>query len=160
MINKFLNIFKIPDLRKKLLFTSIMILIYRLGGKVPVPGIDKAALAAVMQNFTNSLLGLYDMFAGGFFTQASIFALGIMPYISASIIIQLLGAVLPYFQRLNKEGEEGRKKIIQLTRYGTVLISTMQAIGVAVFLANQEITGVGSVVPNPNFFFYFVSFLT
>ena len=116
MMEKFLNIFRIPDLRKKLIFTGLLLLVYRLGGKVPVPGIDRAALAAVMENFANSLLGLYDMFAGGFFSQASIFALGIMPYISASIIIQLLGAVMPYFQRLQKEGEEGRKKIIQLTK--------------------------------------------
>jgi preprotein translocase subunit SecY len=114
MMDKFLNIFRIPDLRKKLIFTGLLILVYRLGGKVPVPGIDRAALAMVMQNFTNSLLGLYDMFAGGFFSQASIFALGIMPYISSSIIIQLLGAVIPYFQRLQKEGEEGRKKLPKL----------------------------------------------
>ena len=134
MIDKFLNIFRIPDLRKKLIFTSLLILVYRLGGMVPVPGVDRSALAMVMQNFTNSLLGLYDMFAGGFFSQASIFALGIMPYISASIIIQLLGAVVPYFQRLQKEGEEGRKKITQITRYGTVLIATLQSVGVAVFL--------------------------
>jgi len=160
MIEKFLNIFRIPDLRKKLIFTGLLILVYRLGGKVPVPGIDRAALAAVMQNFTNSLLGLYDMFAGGFFTQASIFALGIMPYISASIIIQLLGAVIPYFQRLQKEGEEGRKKIIQITRYGTVMISTLQAIGVAVFLANYPATSVGPVVPNPGLSFYFVTIIT
>jgi len=160
MIDKFLNIFRIADLRKKLLFTAAMILVYRLGGKVPVPGIDKVALAAVMQNFTNSLLGLYDMFAGGFFTQASIFALGIMPYISASIIIQLLGAVVPYFQRLQKEGEEGRKKIIQITRYGTVLLSTMQAIGVAVFLANYPSTAVGPIVPNVGISFYFVTIIT
>ena len=160
MIDKFLNIFKIADLRKKLLFTAAMILIYRLGGKVPVPGIDKVALAAVMQNFTNSLLGLYDMFAGGFFTQASIFALGIMPYISASIIIQLLGAVVPYFQRLQKEGEEGRKKIIQLTRYGTVVLASLQAIGVSVFLANYPATAVGPVVPNVGGAFYFVTIIT
>ena len=95
MIGKFLNIFKIPDLRKKLFFTSMMILIYRLGGVVPVPGVDKNALAFLMQGFEGTLLGLYDMFAGGFFSQASIFALGIMPYISASIIIQLLGAIVP-----------------------------------------------------------------
>ena len=117
MIGKFLNIFKIPDLRKKLFFTSMMILIYRLGGVVPVPGVDKNALAFLMQGFEGTLLGLYDMFAGGFFSQASIFALGIMPYFSASIIIQLLGAIVPYFQRLQKEGEEGRKKIIQLHLY-------------------------------------------
>ncbi len=160
MISKIINIFKIDDLRKKLLFTSLMILIYRLGGKVPVPGIDKSALAAVMQNFSNSLLGLYDMFAGGFFSQASIFALGIMPYISASIIIQLLGAVVPYFQKLQKEGEEGRKKITQLTRYGTVVLATLQATGVSVFLASYPATAVGPVVPNVGPLFYFVTIIT
>jgi len=159
MMEKFLNIFKIPDLRKKLIFTGLLLLVYRLGGKVPIPGIDKTALASMMQGYANSLLGLYDMFAGGFFSQASIFALGIMPYISASIIIQLLGAVVPYFQRLQKEGEEGRKKIIQITRYGTVMIASLQAIGMSVFLTSQT-TSVGPVVPNPNFVFYFVTILT
>ena len=159
MMEKFLNIFKIPDLRKKLIFTGLLLLVYRLGGKVPIPGIDKTALASMMQGYANSLLGLYDMFAGGFFSQASIFALGIMPYISASIIIQLLGAVIPYFQRLQKEGEEGRKKIIQITRYGTVMIASLQAIGMSVFLASHT-TNVGPVVPNPNFAFYFVTILT
>ena len=159
MLDKFLNIFRIPDLRKKLIFTGLLLLVYRLGGKVPIPGIDKTALASMMHGYANSLLGLYDMFAGGFFSQASIFALGIMPYISASIIIQLLGAVLPYFQRLQKEGEEGRKKIIQLTRYGTVLISSLQATGMSVFLSSQT-TSVGPVVPNANFAFYFVTILT
>jgi preprotein translocase subunit SecY len=159
MMEKFLNIFKIPDLRKKLVFTGLLLLVYRLGGKVPIPGIDKTALASMMQGYANSLLGLYDMFAGGFFSQASIFALGIMPYISASIIIQLLGAVIPYFQRLQKEGEEGRKKIIQITRYGTVMIASLQSIGMSVFLTSQT-TSVGPVVPNPNFVFYFVTILT
>ena len=159
MMEKFLNIFKIPDLRKKLIFTGLLLLVYRLGGKVPIPGIDKTALASMMQGYANSLLGLYDMFAGGFFSQASIFALGIMPYISASIIIQLLGAVVPYFQRLQKEGEEGRKKIIQITRYGTVMIASLQAFGMSVFLTSQT-TSVGPVVPNPNFVFYFVTILT
>ncbi len=158
-MEKFLNIFKIPDLRKKLVFTGLLLLVYRLGGKVPIPGIDKTALASMMQGYANSLLGLYDMFAGGFFSQASIFALGIMPYISASIIIQLLGAVIPYFQRLQKEGEEGRKKIIQITRYGTVMIASLQAIGMSVFLTSQT-TSVGPVVPNANFVFYFVTILT
>ena len=159
MIDKFLNIFRIPDLRKKLIFTALLLLVYRLGGKVPIPGIDKTALAAMMQGYANSLLGLYDMFAGGFFSQASIFALGIMPYISASIIIQLLGAVVPYFQRLQKEGEEGRRKITQITRYGTVLIASLQATGMSVFLSSQS-TNVGAVVPNPDFIFYFVTILT
>jgi len=160
MIEKLLNILKIPALRKKLGFTGMVLLVYRLGGHVPIPGINKAALAEVMQGFSNSLLGLYDMFAGGFFSQASIFALGIMPYISASIIIQLLGAVIPYFQRLQKEGEEGRKKITQLTRYGTVLISFLQAVGVAVFLQGYPGTNAGPIVPNPGIFFSITTIIT
>ncbi len=159
MMEKFLNIFKIPDLRKKLIFTGLLLLVYRLGGKVPIPGIDKTALASMMGGYKDTLLGLYDMFAGGFFSQASIFALGIMPYISASIIIQLLGAVIPYFQRLQKEGEEGRKKIIQITRYGTVMIASLQAVGMSVFLSSQT-TSVGPVVPNAGPIFYFVTILT
>ena len=158
-MEKFLNIFKIPDLRRKLIFTGLLLLVYRLGGKVPIPGIDKSALASMMDQYKNSLLGLYDMFAGGFFSQASIFALGIMPYISASIIIQLLGAVIPYFQRLQKEGEEGRKKIIQITRYGTVMIASLQAVGMSVFLSSQT-TSIGPVVPNAGPIFYFVTVLT
>ena len=160
MIKSFINIFYVPELRKKLAFTCSLLLVYRLGGHVPVPGIERTALEVMMASFEGTILGLYDMFAGGFFSQASIFALGIMPYISASIIIQLLGSVVPYFQRLQKEGEEGRKKIIQLTRYGTVLIATLQAIGVAVFLANQEIVGAGRVVPNADILFYFVTIVT
>jgi len=113
----------------------------------------------MMGGYKDTLLGLYDMFAGGFFSQASIFALGIMPYISASIIIQLLGAVVPYFQRLQKEGEEGRKKIIQITRYGTVMIASLQAVGMSVFLSSQT-TSVGPVVPNAGPIFYFVTILT
>jgi len=159
-MEKFLNIFKIPDLRKKLIFTGLLLLVYRLGGKVPIPGIDKTALASMMQGYANSLLGLYDMFAGGFFSSASIFALGIMPYISASIIIQLLSAVLPYFQRLQKEGEEGRKKIIQLTRYGTVMIASLQSVGMTVFLTTANAPSGAPVVPSPNFIFYFVAILT
>ena len=159
MMEKFLNIFKIPDLRKKLIFTGLLLLVYRLGGKVPIPGIDKTALASMMGGYKDTLLGLYDMFAGGFFSQASIFALGIMPYISASIIIQLLGAVVPYFQRLQKEGEEGRKKIIQITRYGTVMIASLQAVGMSIFLSSQT-TSIGPVVPNAGSIFYFVTILT
>ena len=160
MMEKFLNIFRIPDLRKKLIFTGLLLLVYRLGGKVPIPGIDKTALASMMQNYANSLLGLYDMFAGGFFSQASIFALGIMPYISASIIIQLLGAVIPYFQRLQKEGEAGRKKITQITRYGTVLLASMQSYGVvAVFLPSLTANG-QPVVMNPGWMFTFTGMIS
>tara|TARA_Y100000590_G_scaffold39920_1_gene42615 strand:+ start:175 stop:1506 length:1332 start_codon:yes stop_codon:yes gene_type:complete len=161
-MRKFLNIFKIADLRKKLAFTGALLLVYRLGGKVPVPGVDKGVLKSFMDQATqsNSLLGLYDTFVGGFFSQASIFTLGIMPYISSSIIIQLLGAVVPYFQKLNKEGELGRRKIIQLTRYGTVLIASMQAIGVAVYLSSIKLNNGASVVPINNFYFYFVTIVT
>jgi len=155
-MKKFINIFKIADLRKKLAFTAGLLVVYRLGGKVPLPGIDKSVLMQIMQEQQNSLLGLYDTFVGGFFSQASIFTLGIMPYISASIIIQLLGAVIPYFQRLQKEGELGRRKIIQLTRYGTVMIATMQAIGVSVYLSSLQ-----GVVADTGFLsFYFVTIVT
>ena len=163
MIKSFINIFHIPELRKKIAFTSAILLVYRLGGHVPLPGLDRVVLQRVMETYKSTILGLYDMFAGGFFSQASIFALGIMPYISASIIIQLLGSAVPYFQRLNKEGEEGRRKIIQLTRYGTVMISFLQSIGVAVFLASQEFQMGGTtqfVVPNADFIFYFVTIIT
>ena len=161
-MKKFFNIFKIEDLRKKLAFTGFLLLVYRLGGKVPVPGVDKGVLKSFMDQATqqNSLLGLYDTFVGGFFSQASIFTLGIMPYISASIIIQLLGSVVPYFQKLQKEGELGRKKIMQLTRYGTVLIASMQSIGVAVYLASIKLNNGASVVPINNFYFYFVTIVT
>ena len=161
-MKQFLNIFKIADLRKKLAFTGALLLVYRLGGKVPVPGVDKGVLKSFMDQATqqNSLLGLYDTFVGGFFSQASIFTLGIMPYISASIIIQLLGAVVPYFQKLQKEGELGRRKIIQLTRYGTVLIASMQSIGVAVYLGSIKLNNGASVVPMGNFYFYFVTIVT
>jgi len=162
-MKKFLNIFKIADLRKKLAFTGALLLVYRLGGKIPLPGIDSSVLKSVMGGASDSLLGLYDTFVGGFLSQASIFTLGIMPYISASIIIQLLGSVVPYFQKLQKEGELGRKKIIQLTRYGTVLIASMQAVGIAIYLANLTGTVNGSevnVVANANFYFYFVTIIT
>ena len=162
-MKKIINIFKVADLRKKLAFTAGLLLVYRLGGKIPVPGIDKGALRDYMDisMAQNSLLGLYDTFVGGFFSQASIFTLGIMPYISASIIIQLLGAVIPYFQRLQKEGELGRRKIIQLTRYGTVIIATMQAIGVSVYLSS--LTAPNSDVPIviiTSLAFYLVTIIT
>jgi len=128
------NIFKIHELRQRILFTLGLLVVYRIGGHIPTPGVD---LTAIQQFNPGGLFNLYDLFVGGAFTKVTIFSLGIMPYISASIIIQLLGAVIPFFQRLQKEGEEGRRKITQYTRYGTVLISAMQAMGTAVFLAGQ-----------------------
>ncbi len=127
----FRNIFKIHELRQRILYTLALLFIVRLGSHITLPGVDAYLLSEAMANKTSdNLLGLYDLFAGGAFSNVAIFALGIMPYISASIIIQLAGAVVPYFQKLQREGEEGRKKITQLTRYGTVLISAFQALGV------------------------------
>ena len=159
MIEKFKNTFKIPELRRRILFSLTLLFIYRVGAHVPVPGIDSVALKAAMQQFANTLLGLYDMFSGGAFAQATVFALGIMPYISASIIIQLMGAVVPYFQRLQKEGEEGRRKITQLTRYGTVGIAAIQALGVAIFLESLD-TQMGPVVLNEGIGFKLLTILT
>jgi len=144
----FRNIFKIQELRERILYTLALLVIVRVGAHITLPGIDSYLLAEAMANkTTDNLLGLYDMFAGGAFSNAALFALGIMPYISASIIIQLGGAVIPYFQKLQKEGEEGRKKITQLTRYGTVLISLFQGLGVVTgVIMNTSFNGV-SVVP-------------
>lgn len=159
MIEKFQNSFKIPELRRRILFTLSLLFIARIGAHVPTPGIDSEALAAAMQNFANTLLGLYDMFSGGAFARATVFSLGIMPYISASIILQLMGAVVPYFQRLQKEGEEGRRKLTQLTRYGTVAIAAMQAYGVSIFLISLNNPG-SNVVISPGFGFQMLTVLT
>ena len=163
MLEKIKNIINIPELRTRILFTLGILIVVRLGAHIPIPGIDGEALGSAIQNFQNTLFGLYDLFAGGAFQKATLFALGIMPYISASIIIQLMGAVLPYFQRLQKEGEEGRKKITQITRYGTVLISTLQAYGVAIFLESMTASvqgGVLQVVPNPGLLFKFTAIVS
>ena len=144
----FRNIFKIQELRDRILFTAGILIVVRFGSHVTLPGIDAAVLAEAVRNQgSNTLFGLYDLFVGGAFSNAAILALGIMPYISASIIIQLLGAVVPYFQKLSKEGEEGRKKITQLTRYGTVGISLLQAWGVSVQLASMSVNGVPIIPP-------------
>ncbi len=151
------SLFKIPDLRKRIIFVLLMCIVYRIGGIVPVPGIDARALMEYMSGMNNTLFGMYDMFVGGSFTKMSIFALGIMPYISASIIIQLLGSVVPFFQRLSKEGEEGRKKLTQYTRYGTVLLAAAQSFGIAKWLESQSSLG---VVPNPGIRFILMVMIT
>jgi preprotein translocase subunit SecY len=120
------NIFKIEDLRSRILYTLGILMIYRLGSFVVLPGIDPSELAALQQQTADGILGLLDMFSGGAFANASIFALGIMPYISASIVVQLLGIAVPYFQKLQREGESGRRKINQITRYLTVIILVFQ----------------------------------
>jgi preprotein translocase subunit SecY len=143
----FRNIFKIQELRERVLFTLGLLIIVRIGAHITLPGVDAHVLAEATRNSTqDNLFGLYDLFVGGAFSNAAIFALGIMPYISASIIIQLLSAVVPYFQKLQKEGEEGRKKINQLTRYGTVLVAAIQAWGVSVRINHMNANGV-PIVP-------------
>jgi preprotein translocase subunit SecY len=159
MIGSFQNIFRIPELRKRILFTLGILVVYRIGGHIPTPGVDATAMAAFFRQAQGSLFGLYDMFVGGAFGKATIFSLGIMPYISASIIMQLLGSVVPYFQKLQKEGEEGRRKITQYTRYGTVLISAVQALATSIFLESLNIGG-RYVVPFPGMGFRFLTMLT
>ena len=128
LIDTIRNIFKIEDLRKRILYTLGLLLIYRLGSFVVLPGLNPEALANLQKQTADGILGLLDIFSGGAFSNASIFALGIMPYISASIVIQLLGIAIPYFQKLQKEGESGRRKINQWTRYLTIGILLIQRI--------------------------------
>ncbi len=150
------NINKIPELRQRILYTLLLLFIYRLGSHITIPGVDASAVAGASPAHSNDLFGLFDLFVGGAFARASIFSLGIMPYISASIIVQLLGAVTPYVQKLQKEGEEGRQRINQMTRYGTVLIAALQAWGVSVSLASPASFGT-AVVPDPGWFFTFTA---
>ena len=149
MLQTLKNVFRIPDLRKKIIFTLIILVLYRLGSFIPVPGINTAALREFFQDNTNTLFGLFNLFVGGNFERASIFALGIMPYITASILIQLLGGIVPFFEKLKKEGPAGQKKINQITRYGTVLIGIFNAFGMVVFLQNA---GPGVVTIPPSLF--------
>ena len=138
----FRNIFKIQELRQRILFTAALLIVVRIGAHITLPGVDASLLAqAVRKMDSNTLFGLYDLFVGGAFSNAAIFGLGIMPYISSSIILQLLGAVVPYFQKLSKEGEEGRRKLTQLTRYGTVVVAALQAWGMSVRLTSLSLEG-------------------
>ena len=155
MIDKVRTIFNIPELRSKIIYTLSILIVVRVGAHIPMPGIDANALAGAFERLQDTLFGLFNMFVGGAFEKASLFSLGIMPYISASIIIQLMGSVLPYFQRLQKEGEACRKKITQITRYGTVLIATMQSYGVTVFLEKEL-----QVVVNPGPLFVFTAIIS
>jgi len=160
LIDGFKNISKIPELQKRILVTFALLAVYRVGAHVPTPGIDTVALAAFFEQAKGSLLGLFDMFAGGALSNLSVFALGIMPYISASIILQLLTIAVPHLEKLSKEGEAGRKKIIQYTRYGTVVLSIIQGFGIAVGLENMAgPTGV-SIVIDPGWGFRLMTMLT
>lgn len=149
LTDSFRNIFKIHELRQRIIYTLALLVLVRLGAHVTLPGVDAALLSSSAANRNdNTLFGLYDLFVGGAFQNAAIFALGIMPYISSSIIIQLLGAFVPFFQKLQKEGEEGRKKITQYTRNFTVLISFLQAWGVTIRLTSIDVGGM-HIIPEP-----------
>jgi preprotein translocase subunit SecY len=147
VLGGFQNIGKIPELKKRIIFTLFMLAVYRVGCHIPTPGIDGAALSAFFSARQGTLFGLFDMFSGGALSQMSVMALGIMPYISASIILQLLTVVVPHLEKLKKEGEQGRKKITQYTRYGTVILSVIQGFGIAVGLERMSSPGGAMVVP-------------
>ncbi|MCB5251146.1 MAG: preprotein translocase subunit SecY [Candidatus Cloacimonadales bacterium] len=156
MLESIRNVFKIPELKKKILFTALMLILYRLGSFIPTPGVSGEALKAFFSDKgQNSIFGLFDLFVGGNFERASVFALGIMPYITSSIVLQLLGSIIPYFEKLRKEGAEGQKKLTQITRYGTIIIGTFNAIGIAVFLQSMP-----NVVHSPGVLFTFTTVVT
>jgi preprotein translocase subunit SecY len=155
------NIVAVKDLRNRVLFTLGLLAVYRVGGHIPTPGVNSEALALLAEQAKNTMFGLYDMFSGQNLSQMTIFALGIMPYISASIILQLLTVVWPYLERLSKEGELGRRKITQYTRYGTIVLSIVQALGIALWLEHQtNIVGGLPLVYSPGWFFRFMTVLT
>ena len=154
------NLFKIPELRQRIFFTAALLSVYRIGVYVPTPGINAGALKDLFASMQGTIFGVFNMFTGGALEQLSVFALGIMPYISASIILQLLTVVIPHLEELKKEGEQGRKKITQYTRYGTVLLSVIQGFGIAVGLEGQTSpTGVG-VVFDPGWDFRLMTVIT
>ncbi|MFC1545420.1 preprotein translocase subunit SecY [Gemmatimonadota bacterium] len=160
VLDRFQNVFKIPELKRRVLFTLGILVVYRIGGHVPSPGIDAHALGEYLTAQSQGIFALYDMFTGGALGRATVFALGIMPYISASIIIQLMGATVPYFQRLQKEGEEGRQKINRLTRYGTLLICAGQSFGMSIWLQGLTTPSGYLVVPNPGIGFQLLTMLS
>ncbi len=151
---------KIPELKRRIFFTLIMLAVYRVGCAIPTPGIDADALSAFFARYQGTLLGLFDMFSGGALERMSIFALGIMPYISASIILELLTVVVPHLAQLKKEGDEGRKKITQYARYGTVALALVQGFGIAVGLESMQSPGGAMVVPNPGWGFRIMTMIT
>ena len=160
MIDSFRNIAAIPELRKRIFFTFAMLAVYRIGCNIPVPGVDPAALVEVMEQARQTMLGFLNTFTGGSIERAAIFALGIMPYITASIILQLLTVVVPYLEKLSKEGELGRRKITQYTRYGTLLVSLIQSTGIAFAVERISTPGGLSLVPDPGWGFRLMTILT
>ncbi len=155
MISSLGNIAKIPELKRRVIFTLLMLLVYRLGVHIPTPGVNTAVLKDWFERASQTLFGVVDMFTGGAMEHFSVFSLGIMPYISASIILQLLTVVVPHLERLSKEGEAGRKKITQYTRYGTVGLSLIQGMGISIGLAHAE-----NMVYIPKMSFIILSMIT
>ncbi len=160
MISGAQNIFKIPELKRRILMTFLFLAIYRIGVHIPTPGINADALASFFAQAKGTLFSLIDMFSGGALERLSVFALGIMPYISASIILQLLTVVIPYLAQLQKEGELGRKKIVQYTRYGTIVLSIIQGFGIAVGLENMTGASGEQIVLNPGWSFRLMTVIT
>jgi preprotein translocase subunit SecY len=158
--DSFRNIFSVPDLRKRILFTFGLLAVYRVGCHISTPGVDPQALVAFMESMQQNFLGFLNTFTGGSLERFAIFALGIMPYITASIILQLLTVVWPYLEKLSKEGELGRRKITQYTRYGTVLISIIQGSGISLFLESVSAPGGAPLVPHPGWGFRLLTVLT
>ncbi len=156
-LSSFQNIFRIEELKKRLLFTLMLLAVYRIGGHIPTPGINGAQLSKFLLQRGGAIMGFFDMFSGGALSRVTIFALGIMPYISAAIILELLTVVVPSIGKLAKEGEEGRKKIVKYTRYGTVIISAIQSLGIAVGL--EGMAG-GAFIQHPGWSFRLMTMLT
>ena len=155
------NVFAVSELRNRILFTLALLGVFRVGHHITTPGVNIAALAELARQMENTMFGMYDMFSGGNLSRVTIFALGIMPYISASIILQLLTVVWPYLEKLSKEGELGRRKITQYTRYGTIVLSVVQSLGIAIFLERQtKIAGGLPLVYNPGIAFRLMTVLT
>jgi preprotein translocase subunit SecY len=151
---------KIPELQRRILFSLLLLAIYRIGVYIPTPGIDNVAMLAMFQNLKGSIFGMFDMFAGGAFSNFSIFALGIMPYISSSIILQLLTVAVPHLERLSKEGETGRRKITQYTRYGTVVLSVIQGLAIAYSLQRMAGPNGSPIVLQPGLPFILMTVIT
>ena len=141
MLSTFQNAFKIEELRNRIIFVLLMLIVFRIGAHIPVPGIDRTALAAFFKAQEGTILSFFDMFSGGALARLTVFALGIMPYISASIIIQLMTVVFPYLEKLSREGEAGWKKITTYTRYGTIVLSLIQGLGISFGLQGMTSPG-------------------
>ena len=160
MLESFRNIFNVPDLRNRILFMFGLLAVYRIGCYIPTPGIDPRALLEFMQLTEGTIFGFVNTFTGGSLSRVAVFSLGIMPYITASIILQLLTVVWPYLEKLSKEGELGRRKITQYTRYGTIVISIIQSLGIAFFLQKVTTPGGGQLVPDPGLGFVLMTVIT